>query len=173
MKSIILNGNGCTVFNANGDIIYRIDNYNCKCNTEVYLMDLRGSVLFTILKKKFRLLGRWEGYRWTPAEKTKPWFQVRRKLCRILQKNQTCCEVTVVVLDNKETIWYRMESWVSKSACKIVDQAGRLVAVIQKKQTSSGILLGDDVWTLEIEPNVDHLLIMGLVIVCGFINHNM
>ncbi|PIA43250.1 hypothetical protein AQUCO_02000587v1 [Aquilegia coerulea] len=49
MKSILLNGNGCTVFNANGDIIYRIDNYNCKCNREVYLMNLRGSVLFTIL----------------------------------------------------------------------------------------------------------------------------
>lgn len=51
MKSLVMQGNGCTVYNENGDIVYRVDNYNEKNSNEVYLMDLRGKVLFTILRK--------------------------------------------------------------------------------------------------------------------------
>lgn len=51
MKSLVLQGNGCTVFNENGEIVYRIDNYDKKCNNEVHLMDLGGNVLFTIIRR--------------------------------------------------------------------------------------------------------------------------
>lgn len=63
MKSLIYHTNGCTVFDSNGDIVYRVDNYDRKCSREVYLMDLRGNVLFTIRKKvskrKWRFLRFW------------------------------------------------------------------------------------------------------------------
>lgn len=48
MKSLVMQTNGCTVFNQNGDIVYRVDNYDKKGSREVYLMDLKGTVLFTI-----------------------------------------------------------------------------------------------------------------------------
>lgn len=50
-----------------------------------------------------------------------------------------------------------------------------LVGVVQvrRKLTASGVALGDDVLTLALEPDVDQLLIMGLVIVCGLINHSL
>lgn len=51
MKSLVLNGNGCTVFDSRGEIVYRVDNYNSKCRDEVYLMDFKGKVVFTILRK--------------------------------------------------------------------------------------------------------------------------
>lgn len=51
MKSLILNSYGCTVFDSNGRIVYRVDNYDYKCRGEVYLMDLKGKILFTILRK--------------------------------------------------------------------------------------------------------------------------
>lgn len=51
MKSLVYHGNGCTVFDSKGNIIYRIDNYNRKCSKEVYLMDLQGKVLFSIRQK--------------------------------------------------------------------------------------------------------------------------
>lgn len=56
MKSLVLNGKGCTVFDSDGHIMYRVDNYNTKSNNEVYLMDFDGGVLFTILKKVQLLL---------------------------------------------------------------------------------------------------------------------
>lgn len=51
MKSLVLHGKGCTVFDSNGGIVYRVDNYDRKFSNEVYLMDFRGKVLYTILRK--------------------------------------------------------------------------------------------------------------------------
>lgn len=42
MKSLVLHSNGCTVYDSNGDIVYRVDNYDRKGTREVNLMDLRG-----------------------------------------------------------------------------------------------------------------------------------
>ena len=44
---------------------------------------------------------------------------------------------------------------------------------VEKKQTSSGVVLGDDVLSLVVEPHVDHSLVMALVAVCGLIHHRM
>ncbi|KAI9174861.1 hypothetical protein LWI28_023814 [Acer negundo] len=95
MRSLICHTNGCTVYDSNGDIVYRVDNYDQKCRDKVYLMDLRGQVLFTIRTK------------------------------------------------------------------------------VNRKQTSSGILLGEDVLSLRVEPRVDHSFIVALVIVYGLINGKM
>ena len=51
MKSLVMQGNGYTVYNSDGEIVYRIDNYDNKSSSEVYLMDLQGKVLFTILRR--------------------------------------------------------------------------------------------------------------------------
>lgn len=51
MKSLVMNGKGCTVFDSNGKILYRVDNYNNKSRDEVCLMDSEGRVLFTIRRK--------------------------------------------------------------------------------------------------------------------------
>lgn len=50
MKSLVCHSNGCTVYDSNGDIVYRVDNYDRKGRREVNLMDLRGKVLCTIKK---------------------------------------------------------------------------------------------------------------------------
>ncbi|XP_016648879.1 PREDICTED: protein LURP-one-related 11-like [Prunus mume] len=142
MKSLILSSNGCTVFDSNGRIVYRVDNYDCKCRGKVYLMDLKGKILFTILRKKFRLLGLWEGYRSTGQDKNQP------------QQ-------------------YRMESLTSKSSYKILDKSGRLVAEVKRKQSACGVVLGEDVLTMVVEPFVDHSLIVGLLVVYGLINRKM
>lgn len=51
MKSLVLNGKGCTAFDSNGQIAYRVDNYNSSQRDEAHLMDQKGNVLFTILKR--------------------------------------------------------------------------------------------------------------------------
>ncbi|XP_077230937.1 protein LURP-one-related 11-like [Tasmannia lanceolata] len=128
MKSLISNSNGCTVLDSNGKIIYRIDNYEQKYSDEVYLMDLRGDVLFTILRKKLRLFGRWEGYKSNGSKMEQvSWFKVR-KPCRIL-KGDSPCQVTVGWNKDRPDC-YRIEGLAGKSACKRVDKAGRLVAEI-------------------------------------------
>ncbi|XP_077240892.1 protein LURP-one-related 11-like [Tasmannia lanceolata] len=172
MKSLICNSNGCTVYDSSGQIIYRIDNYESKCSDEVFLMDLRGRVLFTIIRKKLGVFGHWEGYKsnGSKQEQEKPWFRVR-KPCRILKGNSPC-KVTVA-WDKNHTDYYRIEGFAGKSACKIVDHAGRLVAEVKQKHSTSGVVLGNDVLSLVVEPNTDHSLITGLVVVYGLINHSL
>ncbi|KAJ9173583.1 hypothetical protein P3X46_016703 [Hevea brasiliensis] len=108
MKSLVCHTNGCTVFDSNGEIIYRVENYDIKCSNEVHLMDLRGRVLVTIKRKRLLVFGRWY-----------------------------------------------------------------VVAEVKKKQSSSGIALGDDLLTLIVEPHTDHSLIMAIVTVYGLINYKM
>jgi len=89
-----MNGNGCTVYGSDGQIVYRVDNYAYRCSDEVYLMDHSGKTLTKILRKvrkqeiksllpkfllistqvqilnyllivqKLRVFGQWEGYRY-------------------------------------------------------------------------------------------------------------
>lgn len=51
MKSLVLSGKGCTVFDSDGHVVYRVDNYDSKSSNEVHLMDFEGKVLYTILRK--------------------------------------------------------------------------------------------------------------------------
>ncbi|XXG40665.1 hypothetical protein AAC387_Pa01g1327 [Persea americana] len=160
MKSLIFNGNDCTVYDSDGQIVYRIDNYNRKCSNRVHLMDLRGNVLITILVK-YCLLGHWEGYNCNDLKlpEEKPWFRVR-KPWKIL-KGKSPCEFTLG-WDKDQSNCYRIEVVKGKPACRIVDQTGgALVAEVKQRQSSSGVSMGEYVLSLVVEPNIDHSFIMG------------
>ncbi|CAI9757736.1 unnamed protein product [Fraxinus pennsylvanica] len=170
MKSLILHSHGCTVFDSSGRVMYRVDNYNHRCSSQVFLMDTTGKVLFTIVKKKFTVLGRWEGYRFSGTDKGKPGFRARKKLG--ILGGYTHLEV-VVGLDVNQPSQYTMENQSCKSSCKIIDNVGGLVAEVKRKITTSGVILGEDVWTMVVEPYMDHSLVMGLLVVFGLVNHKL
>ncbi|KDP25460.1 hypothetical protein JCGZ_20616 [Jatropha curcas] len=170
MKSLVCHTNGCTVFDSNGEIIYRVENYDQKCSNEVYLMDLRGRVLVTIRRKRLLVFGRWYGYRWNPSNinKEKPWFQVK-KYCRVCIGNSVYFKVTV----GFQKYWVVKLGHKAAEAFRIVDIDGDVVAEVKQKQSSSGITLGDDVLSLIVESHIDHCLIMAIVTVYGLINYKL
>lgn len=51
MKSLVFNGNGCTVYGADGGVAFRVDNYGCKGGREVFFMDYTGRNLIRIQRK--------------------------------------------------------------------------------------------------------------------------
>ncbi|KAK8641925.1 hypothetical protein V6N13_011293 [Hibiscus sabdariffa] len=164
MKSLILNGKGCTVFDSNGQIVYRVDNYHCKCSHEVYLMDITG--------KKFRLVRFWERFRpfngRVNDEDKIPGFEVR-KSCRVL-RGDNICEVVVWFDKDQPSQYYQIESCPERSTFKIVDKLDRLITEVKRKQSKCGISLGEDVLTMVVEPQIDHSLIMALVVAYALIN---
>ncbi|XP_037430413.1 protein LURP-one-related 11-like [Triticum dicoccoides] len=171
MKSLVLNGSGCTVFDSRGRIVYRVDNYGSHRSVDVCLMDITGSVVLQVLEK-FR---RWEGYRcggWDRADAPRrlPWFTVvSNKWSRGPR-----CEFR----SDGHAVRYKMDGGRRRQqaarASWIVDDAtGLAVAEVKRKLTATGVSLGEDVLTLVVEPNVDHSLIMGLLVVHGLINHSM
>ncbi|KAJ7952336.1 Protein LURP-one-related like [Quillaja saponaria] len=165
MKSLVCNSNGCTIYNSKGQIVYRVDNYDKKCSREVHLMDFHGNILFTITHR-FLAFGRWDGYS-NSEKKEKPYFQVQR-YCKLVMRN-TVCQIKVA----SATYWI-LRSSAAKVAFTIVDVDGDIVAQAkQKLQSSSEVVLGDDVVTLEVKSDVDHSLIMALVTVYGLIRRRM
>ncbi|KAK8538022.1 hypothetical protein V6N13_096185 [Hibiscus sabdariffa] len=168
MRSLVCHTNGCTVFNSRGDIVYRVENYDSKGSCEVHLMDLQGNILYTILKKKLQIFGCWKGYGVNIAgtKKKNPCFKVQ-KWWSIVRRG-LACQVTVginkywiVSLDRK------------RQGFKIVNVTGDIIAEVKQKQVSSGVVLGDDVLALEVEPYMDHSLIVALVTVYGLINRRL
>lgn len=50
-KSLLFNGNGFTVFDAKGNLVFRVDNYASGNKGEIVLMDAAGKPLLTIRRK--------------------------------------------------------------------------------------------------------------------------
>ncbi|CAI9772704.1 unnamed protein product [Fraxinus pennsylvanica] len=176
MKSLVFHGNGCTVFNSKGEIVFRVDNYQTRHSSEVFLMDFNGEVLFSMKRKKLRIFRSWEGYKWIDSKvnKERPWFQVRSH-CSILSRNRhkTCYVTLGCEKTTRRRSSYKITELEGKSTFKIIDNAGQLLAQVIKKQSLAGVPLGDDVLALVVEPQMDHSLVMALVIVHGLINQKL
>ncbi|RLN41765.1 protein LURP-one-related 11-like [Panicum miliaceum] len=182
MKSLVLNGSGCTVYDSAGSIVYRVDNYGARRATDVCLMDLAGNVVLQILKKKLGFGRRWEGYRWSDQEqelRRRPWFKVARAWAW-RGPSRCTCELRgdgAAGLDAATTVRrYRMDDGriAPSRGARIVDGVtGLAVAEVKRKTTAAGVALGADVLTLAVEPGVDRSIIMGLVLVHGLINRAM
>ncbi|XP_010533681.1 PREDICTED: protein LURP-one-related 4 [Tarenaya hassleriana] len=158
MKSLVYQTNGLTVYNSNGEITYRVENYERKCSSEVHVMDLHGNILFTIRKKKLWVLGGWYVYRWG-SEEEKPFARIKRS-----SMGDGDWEVRD---ENNESFWIlRLDP---KFAFQILDTNGDIIAQVKPKQSSNGVTLGEDVLALEVKPRVDHSLVVTLVTVYGLI----
>ncbi|KAG6431767.1 hypothetical protein SASPL_109850 [Salvia splendens] len=173
MKSLVFHGNGCTVFNSGGEVVFRVDNYQQKCSRKVYLMDSSGKTLFSMYRKKLYFFGFWEGFKHSKGgkEEKKSWFKVRRN--HTIFGGEISCRVVLKLEENSES-YYRIIGLEGKASLKIVDEfSGHLLAEAVQKQSPEGIPLGNDVLTLMVESNADQSLIMALVTIYGLINNRM
>ncbi|TVU34666.1 hypothetical protein EJB05_16509, partial [Eragrostis curvula] len=160
MKSLVFNGNGCTVYGADGSVNFRVHNYGCRGGREVFFMDRAGNTLIRILRKSFGMFKRWKAFRYVnDGEEALPWFRVQK-----VQKNGAA-----VKMHGSERT-YGIDGCSCKSEYKISGADGAVVAAVERKQTPFGVVLGEDVLTLTVGSEVDHLLVLGLVVVCGLMN---
>ncbi|KAI3710851.1 hypothetical protein L2E82_40645 [Cichorium intybus] len=171
MKSLVLNSNGYTVYDSNGDVVFRIDNYDSKCSNEVYLMDLRGNVVCTILRKKLLRFGLWACY--NDKDSRKPWFEVG-KTCAFF-KNDSVYDVLVGSNETGSVSGskHKMEGSLHGLEFKVTDMGGRADAKVERKRSSSGVVLGEDVLLVTVEPHVDHIFVLALVAIHALIRHKM
>ncbi|KAJ0665912.1 putative tubby-like protein [Helianthus annuus] len=170
MKSLVLNSNGYTAYDSSGEVVFRIDNYDSKCRSEVYLMDLRGNIVCTILRKKLLTSGLWDCY--NDKDSLTPWFSVR-KIFGFFKNSSSLYNVLVGSNEEKSSNHHKMEGSVHSLEFKIIDGGGQVVAVVERKRSSSGVELGEDVLCVTVEPHVDHIFIMALVAIHGLIRGKM
>ncbi|KAM3231222.1 hypothetical protein ACQJBY_061412 [Aegilops geniculata] len=167
MKSLVFNGNGCAVYGPDGAVAFRVDNYGCRGGREVFLMDRAGNALIRIRRKGFGMFRRWEVCRCAHdggMEEPTPWFSVRRA-----EKGGAA-----VAMHAGAGTCYRIDGCCArKPEYRVNGVDGAVVAEVAPKQTAAGVVLGEDVLTLTVSPEVDHLLVLGLVVVCGLMNRSM
>ncbi|KAM0870937.1 hypothetical protein ACQ4PT_039704 [Festuca glaucescens] len=167
MKSLVFNGNGCTVYSPDGGVAFRVDNYGCKGGREVFFMDRAGNTLIWIRRKGFGMFRRWEVSRCTHdggEEEATPWFSVRRA-----EKGGAA-----VKMHGGAGTCYRVDGCCGrKSEYRVRGVDGAVVAEVARKRTSAGLVLGEDVLWLTVGTEVDHLLVLGLVVVRGLMNRSL
>ena len=168
MKSLVFNGNGCTVYTPHGGVAFRVDNYGCKGAREVFFMDRAGNTLLRIRRKGFGMFRRWEVCRCTQTagdEEATPWFTVR----------PTNKGGAAVKMHGGASTCYNVDGCAVKSEYRVMcgGMDGAVVAEVARKQTAAGVVLGEDVLTLTMGPEVDHLLVLGLVVVHGLMNRSL
>ena len=168
MKSLVFNGNGCTVYGLDGAVAFRVDNYGCRGGREVFFMDRAGNALIRIRRKGFGMFRRWEvcqcAHNGGQEEEATPWFSVRRA-----EKDGAA-----VAMHGGAGTCYTIDGCSArKSEYRVRGVDGGVVAEVARKQTAAGVVLGEDVLTLKVAPEVDHLLFLGLVVVRGLIDRSL
>ncbi|CAD6268584.1 unnamed protein product [Miscanthus lutarioriparius] len=173
-KSLLFNCDGFTVYDARGDLAFRVDSYDAsgRRRAEVVLMDAMGTPLLTVRRK--RRLGvlaeRWVIYDGDAAadaeaerSNSKPLVSVRRHR-RASSKEKVLANVTPLLASSSSgrEASYVVEGSYGRRACVVRDHARRdaVVAEVRRKEA----VLGDDVFGLVADPRLGATLAMGLVI---------
>ncbi|KAF3953074.1 hypothetical protein CMV_021440 [Castanea mollissima] len=146
---------GFTVFDQHGRLAFRVDNYSRKssCNIikggRLVLMDGDGTALLTLKPQVLSMQYQWNAYS---------------------GEDKTGKRVTSTT---SKTPDFRIEGCFRRRNCKIIkSSSGEMVARIARKRVNNRrILLGDDVFSLAVQPGFDPQLIMAFVIIldriCG------
>jgi uncharacterized protein YxjI len=172
-KSLLFNCDGFTVYDARGDLVFRVDSYDGsgRRRAEVVLMDATGTPLLTVRRKRRlgMLADHWVIYDGDAAAadaeaepsttNSKPLLSVRRhrKASSSSSKAKALAYVTPLLVSSSS---YVVEGSYGRRACAVRDARGDAVAEVRRKEA----VLGDDVFWLVADPRLGATLAMGLVI---------
>uniref|UniRef100_A0A5B7AR67 Uncharacterized protein n=1 Tax=Davidia involucrata TaxID=16924 RepID=A0A5B7AR67_DAVIN len=159
--SLFFTGDGFTVYDSKGELVFRVDSYgpDTRDKGELVLMDASGQCLLTVRRKRPSLHQRWEGFLGERIEGQKPIFSVRRS--SIIGRSS----VTVEVYGNPSEE-YQIEGSFTQRFCTMFNAVKESVAEIRRKvDASANVVLGKDVFSLCLKPGFDGAFAMGLVLV--------
>ncbi|KAL8153411.1 hypothetical protein V2J09_011171 [Rumex salicifolius] len=169
-KSLLLNCKGFTVFDATGNLVYRVDNYVAGNSGEIVLMDAAGKPLLTIRRKRLSFGDSWIVY---DGEQTSdPRFSVRRqvnfrntKTLAHVSSGTTSSPAASPPSSPRKNVVYEIEGSYPKRSVSVYDNSRRCVAKIRQKEAAGGVALGFDVFSLiVVRPYMDPSVAMALVI---------
>ncbi|CAO2143094.1 unnamed protein product [Urochloa humidicola] len=158
-KSLLFNCDGFTVFDATGNLAFRVDCYGAsgRRRAEVVLMDVAGKPLLTIRRKRLSslLAEHWVIYDGDAAAgKARPLLSVRRHVS-LRGSGKTMAHVTSLT----SSASFVVEGSYGRRACAVRDARGDAVAEVRRKES-----VGDDVFRLVADQRLGAPLAMGLVI---------
>ncbi|URD98912.1 LURP-one-related 8 [Musa troglodytarum] len=158
-KSLLFSCSGFTVFDAKGDLVFRVDTYGSGTAGELVLMDAAGKPLLTVRRKRLSLGENWLIYDGEDAGN--PLYSVRKHVN--LRRGKALAHVTPSRGDSGGG--YEVEGSYSRRSCTVFDERGRAVAEVQQKEAIGGVAFGGEVFRLVVQPDVNACLAMAVLIV--------
>ncbi|XP_023527057.1 protein LURP-one-related 8 isoform X1 [Cucurbita pepo subsp. pepo] len=159
-KSMLLNCEGFTVFDANGNLAYRVDNYLAGNKAQILLMDAAGNPLFTIRRKRLSLADSWVVYEGESG--VNPRFSARKQMN--LLKSKCLARIVEGSWSGMGMCTYEIEGCYGKRCCAVYDEKRRIVAEIKRKEATGGMSFGMDVFRLVVQPQIDTTVAMALLV---------
>ncbi|XP_074585288.1 protein LURP-one-related 8-like [Curcuma longa] len=163
-KSLLFGCSGFTVFDEEGNLVFRVDNYGCGRAGEVVLMDAAGKPLLTVRRKKLSLGENWKVY--NGEDSVDPVCSVKKKYASRLHAKAGLARVADCRRrGGRAAARYEVEGSYSRRSCTVYDERRRAVAEVRPKETARGVGFGDDVYRLVVQPAADARLAMAVVVV--------
>nr|XP_004246773.3 protein LURP-one-related 5-like [Solanum lycopersicum] len=178
---------GFTVFDKQGRLVFRVDNYTRRKNRAIasrgsrsgglVLMDAQGKPLLTLRPQmNAQLQYEWNGYRGGEDDDgSTPLFVMRKPPSSLFammgaSMTTTSCQAQVFVgMDMKKKPNYRVEGSFRRRTCNITNSDGHIIANLSRKvanaTTHTTILISDDVFSLMIQPGFEPHIFMAFVII--------
>ena len=161
-KSLLFNCRGFTVFDARGNLVYRVDSYASDSRAEVVLMDAAGRPVLTVRRKK-KAIGLVGGDQWLvfPGEEkgVPPLYAVKRR--GVGGGNKSMALVAACGGDVGGGR-YEVEGSYARRCCVVYDEQRRAVAELRPKEA-----VGTDVFRMVVRPaaeGMDVSLAMAVVL---------
>ncbi|XP_074276981.1 protein LURP-one-related 8 [Silene latifolia] len=173
-KSLLLNCKGFTVFDGNGNIVFRVDCYVAANRGEIVLMDGHGKALLTIRRKRLSWGDNWLIYEGETTINPKYLAQKQGNFL-VNAKTMSLAQVQLVPASSKapktknnraDSIAYHIEGSYAQRNVMMYNNKRQCVAEIKRKEGPNGVALGGDVFKLVIvrPGDIDCSLAMALVI---------
>ncbi|KAK3135253.1 hypothetical protein QOZ80_5BG0416680 [Eleusine coracana subsp. coracana] len=168
-KSLLFNCKGFTVFDARGNLVYRVDTYASDSRAEVVLMDAAGRPVLTVRRRKLIGLGSDQCLVY-PGEETRrmpPLCAVKRTAAHYMRGSGSGGAKSMAHVVPCSTGagakscggGYEVEGSYLRRCCTVYDERRRAVAEVRPKEA-----VGSDVFRLVVQPGMEVSLAMGVVL---------
>ncbi|XP_052171936.1 protein LURP-one-related 8 [Diospyros lotus] len=174
-KSLLLNCDGYTVFDAKGNLVFRVDNYaaasKAKNTHEIILMDAAGNSLVTIRRKRLSVSDNWLVYDGETA--VNPILSARKHMSLLNTKSlahvSSCCGgggkgSSSSSSPSSKKAMYEIKGSYAERRCTLYDGDMKAVAEIMPKEAVGGLAFRGDVFRLVVQPEIDSAVAMAIVI---------
>jgi uncharacterized protein YxjI len=168
-KSLLFNCRGFTVFDARGDLVYRVDTYASDSRAEVVLMDAAGRPVLTVRRRQ-RPIGlglgadQWLVYPGEEARRLPPLYAVKRPAAQYMRGGGGGAKSMAHVAASSGGAGaggggYEVEGSYLRRRCTVYDERRRAVAEVRPKEA-----VGSDVFRLVVQPGMEVSLAMAVVL---------
>ncbi|AQK94500.1 protein LURP-one-related 8 [Zea mays] len=171
-KSLLFNCRGFTVFDARGDLVYRVDSYASDSRAEVVLMDAAGRPVLTVRRRCRKLIGlvglglssdQWLLYRGVDEARRLPPLYAMKRAAAQSQHMRGGAKSVAHVAACSAGAGYEVEGSYLRRRCTVYEYDGRRRAVAEVRPSPKEAV-GSDVFRLVVRPGMEVSLAMAVVL---------